>query len=56
MVQFCVPTKDGKAWGMELAIEELTAAYPDDKPAEAPQRGPLWKDRGKDDKKQGGAG
>jgi len=44
MLQFCVPTGDGKAWGAELAIEEILSAYPETRPAEAkPERKPIWK-------------
>lgn len=51
MIQLCFPSNDGKAWGLELAIEELTAAYPIDKPDTASERKPKWKGTGKDDKK-----
>jgi hypothetical protein len=51
MIQFCVPSGDAKAWALELALEELTAAYPVEKPDTAPERKPKWKGRGKDDKK-----
>lgn len=52
MIQFCVPTKDGRAWGLELALEELTAAYPDGKPTTTVERKPVWKDRSKEEKKR----
>lgn len=53
MIQFCVPSRDGKAWALELALEELTAAYPVEKPDVAPERKPKWKGRDKDEKKGG---
>jgi hypothetical protein len=44
MLQLCVPTGDGKAWGAELAIEEILSAYPETRPLEAkPERKPVWK-------------
>lgn len=47
MIQFCVPTKDGKVWAVELTIEELVAAYPVEKTEEAIERRPVWKSRRK---------
>lgn len=51
MIQFCVPSKDGKAWAVELAMEELTAAYPEARPESGADRKPHWK---KDGRRQGG--
>ena len=56
MVQLCVPSGDAKSWALELAIEDLTDAYPDEKREDVKKPSPLWKDRSKDDKKQGKGG
>jgi hypothetical protein len=53
MIQFCVPTKDGKAWAVELAIEELAAAYPVDRKEVVPERKPAWKGRDKKEDRKG---
>lgn len=54
MVQLCVPHKELKSWALELAIEDLTAAYPTSKPDRSSKPSPVWKHRKSDDKKQGG--
>ena len=54
MLQLCVPRGDAKSWAIELAIEDLTAAYPVAKPSRVMKPSPIWKDRSKDEKKQGG--
>jgi hypothetical protein len=56
MIQLCVPHRDAKSYALELAIEDLTAAYTDEKPDRAAKPSPVWKDRGRDGKKQDGKG
>lgn len=56
MVQFCVPSQDSKMWALELSIEDLTSAYPEDKKDTETKREPMWKDRNKEDQKKGGTG
>jgi hypothetical protein len=56
MVQFCVPSQDSKIWALELSIEDLTSAYPEDKKDAETKREPVWKDRNKEDQKKGGTG
>lgn len=47
MIQVCVPNRDAKSWALELALEELTAAYTADvkRPRKAPA--PIWKEEKK---------
>ncbi|MBJ7534578.1 hypothetical protein JDN40_10725 [Rhodomicrobium vannielii ATCC 17100] len=52
MVQFCIPSGDGKAWAVELAIEDLTSSYLEDKKDAGMKRDPMWKDRGKEEEKK----
>lgn len=40
MIQFCIPSMDTKEWVVELAIEEIITAYPQDRTQETIRREP----------------
>lgn len=49
MMQFCVPVNDCSEWAVELAIEEITAAYAIESATETVDRRLPWKKRGEEE-------